>query len=328
MSLSPKDLSTLTTVVSTTKTQDIPAVWPQRWGTGKILFLLTRYLPILLTIQAALAELPVRTTIPPKACEGLWKGLDATTKAGIAFSEITLLVCLHALLGAKRRYLACMILVYIGLTLGVYIPQLDYIREASRAVPLGELDHELGYACTWKGQVSASAIRGKGLAAYVSLATGIYTSTLALVVFYVRYRHQAGSLINIIRRDSGVYIFALTGIRLGNTVIAAFRLRLGRNNMPSAIFSYLSRVIVPLLASRLLLNMRTTKDLGLRTYVSTILFDSVPGTLGSLEDDQTTIGSIKMARVAGIGRRRGLNKANEDLEQSDVQVDVDSGKRA
>ncbi|KAF5309301.1 hypothetical protein D9611_015006 [Ephemerocybe angulata] len=284
MSLSPKDLSTLTTVVSTTKTQDylslgfyttyyyhflitiseeIPAVWPQRWGTGKILFLLTRYLPILLTIQAALAELPVRTTIPPKACEGLWKGLDATTKAGIAFSEITLLVCLHALLGAKRRYLACMILVYIT----------TFVKR-----------HEL-FPLENSIKSSDTLAHGRGKSHPLPFGEKVWQ-----------------------------HMFLWP---------PAFGSASGTRSLP-----HFAWVIVPLLASRLLLNMRTTKDPGLQSVVSTILFDSVPGTLGSLEDDQTTIGSIEMARVAGIGRRRGSNKANEDLEQSDVQVYVDSEKWA
>ncbi|KAF6751827.1 hypothetical protein DFP72DRAFT_850342 [Ephemerocybe angulata] len=153
---------------------------------------------------------------------------------------------------------------------------------------------------------------------------------LALVIFGVRYKHKGGSLIQIIRRDSGLYIFLLTGLALGIAIVGTFRLQ-GFYNLQNPILDSIQRTVVPVLSCRLLLNMHLTEDPDLRTNVSTILFD--PPSPGE-DDDDDDDGELRdtpvpMVHFKGLGRRRGGDEVSipSTLAGSASNVVVESGQR-
>ncbi|KAF6759592.1 hypothetical protein DFP72DRAFT_1101049 [Ephemerocybe angulata] len=118
---------------------------------------------------------------------------------------------------------------YIGHWLSNYISYIETVLHCSgtRLTPVSprtpgskaspghtkatQLDRDLGYPCEWVGEFSPAAIRGRIMASYVACTKAVCIAVFALAVLYVRYRSQAGSLIRVIRRDGGAYIFAFTG---------------------------------------------------------------------------------------------------------------------
>ncbi|KAF6745145.1 hypothetical protein DFP72DRAFT_1077743 [Ephemerocybe angulata] len=131
-----------------TLVEEISSIWSQKWRTGKILYLVARYLPIVLIVLELLCGYSVNLILSPKVCGRLWTTVQVARWATTAASE--------------------------------------------------------------------------------------GTAILVVAVFTVRYRNQACSLLKIIRRDSGVYIFSLTAINLGNTISSAYRLSHGVQYVPAA----------------------------------------------------------------------------------------------
>ncbi|KAF6746569.1 hypothetical protein DFP72DRAFT_1175569 [Ephemerocybe angulata] len=327
MSLSPEDIVDLARAVSATTTkkyitlglytfcvyyylttlaEEKSTIWPLKWRTGKIIFLVNRYGPIISIGPVIIFGFKSYAVLDPKACTALYISayITAFYRIVTVTSEVAVLLCLHALLGAKRRYLAMMIALYTGLTLGANLPLIPLFKEASATLPLDQLSAELGYACTWKGSTSIAAVKGLEAAGYVSLAKAICISVLAVTIFVVRYRTQSNTLIHVIRRDSGAHIFSLTTLRLGSAIIGAFQLRLGFESIPNSMVDGMLRTVVPILSCRLLLNMRKIDDAGVRTIVSTLLFNPPQAHPEDDSWDDEDDCSPGLVRYDGIGRQR------------------------
>lgn len=289
---------------ATTLSEEIASIWSQTWRTGKILFLFIRYGVILMVAQSVLVELRIQMVLSPQVCRGLYLFDSAVIWATGIASELVLLLCLHALLGAKKRYLGLLVTLYAGLTLGELIPQYRYLGEISNAPPISALDRELGYACTWAIRPSETAIQKLNATEYIAVVKSACTSALAITVFYLRCRSQRGSLISVVRRDSGLCIFSLTTIHLGNAATNAACPE-STSYIPIAIFRALQNIVIPILACRLLLNVRQRTAETSETGVSTIIFDP-PFYLGDVSDDEDDLTEkslkLKAARFPGLGR--------------------------
>ncbi|KAF6745181.1 hypothetical protein DFP72DRAFT_1091752 [Ephemerocybe angulata] len=247
MSLTPEEIAELTDDISiwftqdlyhhlTTLAEEVSTILPQKWRTGKILFLLLRYLPICYIILAIFLECRIHMDLTPKVCRELYIANALAIGRVILFgAEVVILLCLHALLGARRRYLALCILIYMGLTITVIILAGRVDSEASRALLRSELDQELGYGCTWSGDRSSDAIKMVVIAGYMSLAKATSMAILMLSVFLVRYRNTTGTLLHVLRRDSGVQIVSLVALRLFAAVNSSFVELLGFYNIPDTI---------------------------------------------------------------------------------------------
>ncbi|KAF6750257.1 hypothetical protein DFP72DRAFT_911457 [Ephemerocybe angulata] len=309
----------------TTVAEEVGAIWPQRWRTGRILFTLTRYTPLLAFPVDMLIGKKVHTTLTPNACEGLWMALYYTRKVTVISSELVLLLCLHALLGARHIYLISMLLIYASLTITKVILLITsgYITDVSLALPISSLDQYLGYACTWGGTVSPHSMHTYNQTAYISFANGLCTAALALAVIYVRYRAQTGSLIQTIRRDSGIYILSLIAVSFPNAIIAAFHLNEGWSNIIITVLSHLQCNFVPIVACRLLLNIRMPEDRALFSRVSTLLFEP-GGRMSSLESNSSTSEKPhKRAQFLGIGRTCGMKKGKKEVGENATGSDGD-----
>ncbi|KAJ3524325.1 hypothetical protein NMY22_g11049 [Coprinellus aureogranulatus] len=90
-------------------------------------------------------------------------------------------------------------------------------------------------------------------------------------VVFTRYRRQNDALIRAIRRDGGAYLVA--AFLLG-AVSAVLRTPKFPIDDRYSVITETRLVVYPILANRLLLNLRDTTDYTTRTAVSNILFDS------------------------------------------------------
>ncbi|KAF6741236.1 hypothetical protein DFP72DRAFT_1084595 [Ephemerocybe angulata] len=287
--------------------EEASTIWPQTWRTGKFLFLLTRYAPILTIPPIILTGFRVYVVLSPEICRGLWIAVEIIYRTTTIASEVVLLLCLYALLGARRRHLVPLAVVYLGLTFGASGSVFKYISEGSLALPSSGLTQDLGYACTLRGTVSISAIEGREIAGYVALAKSIAIWCFAIAIFYVRYKNQSGTLISVLRRDSGVYFFSITAMRLANAIAGTFRHRLGFSNVPDSVLQGILTTVLPILACRLLFNMQKNEDAATPSAVSTLLFEPPRWNEGSHAGPGESHGdAVEMARYAGLGRRSGV----------------------
>ncbi|KAF6750723.1 hypothetical protein DFP72DRAFT_1072152 [Ephemerocybe angulata] len=241
----------------------VPTIWPQKWRAGKILFVTAQYPLLTIATFGIIGGDRVYLTLTPNVCRHLALSIAAARKISNISSELVLLLCLHALLGAKWRHLVIMVTVYLGLATASSVMSAEYTTYTLRDLAL-----------------------------------------LTLVILYVRYRGQTGFLIQTIRRDGGLYVFVFIVIRLLSAIVAAFHLNLGYYNYLLNVIGHLQTWGLPILACRLLLNLRRTDDPDIRTRISTIIFD---GKSEDDDDEQTAgrQGELElMTPFAGLGRRR------------------------
>ncbi|KAF6765777.1 hypothetical protein DFP72DRAFT_868437 [Ephemerocybe angulata] len=327
MDLSPEELSDLATLYSTSAVLErivlgfyafnlyyymttfggeVSAIWALKWKTGKVLFLIARYGPILYIPLTIISGFRNYLTMGPEVCKRLQIADDVSLRVCTMVSELILILCLHALLGSKRRYLALMLVLFAAFTVAITVPQIRYIAEAAQAIELSQADRGFGYPCTWEGVISPEALSTAKAAGYVSFTKSTCLFLLTLAVFYVRYRKQTGSLLEVVRRDSGLCILLLTAIRLFNAITDSFNVVLGLYNIPDI----LQKVVIPILACRLLLNMQEHDDPVVRSMVSTLMFQAESGTTTSVGldyDDEFTQVVEFPRRYAGLGRQLARN---------------------
>ncbi|KAF6741883.1 hypothetical protein DFP72DRAFT_1054612 [Ephemerocybe angulata] len=317
----------------TTFSEEVNIMWPQKWRIGKVLFLFIRYAPMFFMVTILL-NMRVYADLSPKTCTNLWLAFRTTLDfTSIIASEVALLICLFALLNARRPYVLLLVAIYTGMTLGASIPSLRYDERVAQTLPLTDLEHDLGYACTWAGVSDPNLRLANKKAGYVSLAKAVALSAFALYIFLVRYRNQTGTLFQTMRRDSGVYILAFVALRLGAALALTLRTE-NDLNLPGYVFSMcvleiqntdkvsspvrIFQVAVPMLACRLLLEIRKSADTSVRTAISTILFNP-PWTGDETKenfDDDAHERPQEMVRFQGLGRRRAADggEVNQDAE--------------
>ncbi|KAF6765300.1 hypothetical protein DFP72DRAFT_839157 [Ephemerocybe angulata] len=124
-------------------------IWPRKWQVGKILFLLTRYTPMLLIASTILNGYKINVVFPPQVCSGLWltgqvsftiTSWSSDTLNPRILATVALLLCLYALLGSKRRYLAVLLATHTGLFLGTLLQEIGWMREGSYGT-VGSFSH-------------------------------------------------------------------------------------------------------------------------------------------------------------------------------------------
>ncbi|KAF6744085.1 hypothetical protein DFP72DRAFT_1095714 [Ephemerocybe angulata] len=260
MSLSPEKVAELTEGVSgwftqdytmlgfntfflyhylTTLAEEDSTIWPQKWRTGKILFLLLRYTPICYIILEIFLELRIHMDLTPQVCQGVYiSNVLGIGRVILLGAEVVILLCLHALLGARRRYLALLIFIYA---------------------------------------VESSLVMKKAL-------------------------------------------------RLFTAVTGSFGELLGFYSIPDTLAIDAQHTVMPILACRLLLNMRKTEDPSVQKTVSSLLFGAPgPGDDSEDNDDEPTGISLgPVQRYAGLGRqgdaKGGMARRDAEAEVGTVPV--------
>ncbi|KAF6745222.1 hypothetical protein DFP72DRAFT_926397 [Ephemerocybe angulata] len=248
--------------------EETRTIWPQKWRTGKALFVILRYMPIAAIAATMLTDMRVYLVITPEICRCLALSIEVAYRLHSYASEVTLLLCLYALLGARQRYLLLLIGLYLGSSIGILVPQIKYIRESTQAVPNDQFSQELGYACSWK-PLSQGIIAEIKAVLYFSLAKACCLSGFVILVIYVRYRSQTGTLFTVLRRDGGIHLLSLIAARLIAKITDFL------NPTSPLLETCLARfqdAVIPILACRLLLNIHCMEDPGVQSIVSSILF--------------------------------------------------------
>ncbi|KAJ3541116.1 hypothetical protein NMY22_g4023 [Coprinellus aureogranulatus] len=289
----------------TTLKEAIATVHSQRWGLGRILFIILRYVTAL---QISINMATIYRTyfhISPKICKGL--AIVSDTSYGIVnlTADVTLGLCLSALLGAKPLYLA--IILFLCATYPIVTWIFNLIGNIQiPAQEVGILDTELGYPCyaaSSEDFFGTVAGLGRDARTYINFARTAILMMLAIAVFALRYREKSGQLLQVLRRDGGLYYLIVTGMNCSTAfsdapfysnqsplpplqqtrfasafvytpaIISSENLE---SNPAYIVLTGVQEVIVPILAQRLLINMRSVDYMGSRPLASTLMFASTP----------------------------------------------------
>ncbi|TEB28628.1 hypothetical protein FA13DRAFT_774572 [Coprinellus micaceus] len=206
--------------VLTTMAEDVSIILPQKWNRGKTLHMTIRYGLIVFIAVQLISE--NYFLISPNACKALfiiWNLFNFVVKLTCNF---TLGICLGALLQTNTLYLAAIVVLSCGVTLvNAVISVVSTIQYP--AEPISPLDAELGYPCVVPSGEQWSALTiaytGRDVRAYVNLVTTTLLSLMGVITLAVRYRGQGGRLIQVLRRDGGVYYLSLLAIRLAEAIV-------------------------------------------------------------------------------------------------------------
>ncbi|TEB28599.1 hypothetical protein FA13DRAFT_1793780 [Coprinellus micaceus] len=203
-------------------------------------------------------------SIFPDACKVLYVVRDVVHYLVALTCDFSLGLCLGALLQSKPLYLSATVILSCGIpAVNALINIVSFIQYPAELV--SPLDTELGYPC------------------YVPSAEGwiektIMTAVLALlgvVTVVIRYRGQGGRLFRVISWDGGVHYLSLLAIRMTVAILwtptVLSMLELERNPV-YLLADVANRVVIPILAQRLLINMRKIDYMGSVPVASKLLF--------------------------------------------------------
>ncbi|KAJ3522075.1 hypothetical protein NMY22_g12042 [Coprinellus aureogranulatus] len=203
--------------------------------------------------------------------------------------DATLALCLGALLQAKRLYLVGIMMIAVGPriigSIFIVVGDIQYPAE-----PVSDLLKELGYPCyapsaeQWRKL--AIIYIGLDVRSYVNFATTAVLFLLAGAALVVHYKGNEGRLVRVLRRDGGLYYIALAGIRFGQAITrtpAILAISQLDSNPGLVLIDTLNNIAIPILAQRLMINLRKADYMGSQPIASKLLFAPPPP--GS-EDDE------------------------------------------
>ncbi|TEB36983.1 hypothetical protein FA13DRAFT_1091924 [Coprinellus micaceus] len=204
-----------------TMEEEVARVHPQKRWTGKIIFYIVRYGTILYIILDLHTSYRTYLQISPVGCKILFITNSSIKKLIAVTADVTMGLCVSALLGARQMYFIFIILLCAALPLVTFGLQLrGYILIS--AEPTSTIDNELGYPCylpdpeaqkaTWPGG-------SLGVFTYLSFARAALLTLLAAVTAFTRYKANGGQLLNVIGRDGGIYYLSTAGVLLSAAII-------------------------------------------------------------------------------------------------------------
>ncbi|TEB25825.1 hypothetical protein FA13DRAFT_1817260 [Coprinellus micaceus] len=289
--------------VLTTVDEEVRISVPQKWSRGKILFLVIRYGICIFIVLQLVRDYRNYFTLSPATCKALMIVYDVAFYSAALSCSATLGLCLCALLQVRRLYLLPIVFVCMGRTLVQAIfslvadaqypgarffpkahapkcpPGLTPICPKLPAEPIGSLDEELGYPCyvpspdIWATETVAGI--GRDSRNYLNFAFTIVLFFLAVITLFVRYKGQKGPLIQVITRDGGLYYVALAATGVLSTVLntpAVISVGDVEGHPAYILLNVASITAIPILAQRLMINMREVDYMGSRPLASTLLF--------------------------------------------------------
>lgn len=124
---------------------------------------------------------------------------------------------------------------------------------------------------------------------YLDMARDMVMLFFGCAVVWLRYRGQSNTLINIIRRDGGIYYVSMFALGTVTACLTYF----GRTTVQSDYVYYAAQELrylaYPILSNRLLLNLKAATNPTTQASISVILFATTKED-SSLETDHNTIG--------------------------------------
>ncbi|KAF6755198.1 hypothetical protein DFP72DRAFT_1169812 [Ephemerocybe angulata] len=268
---------------------EVAHIWPQKWTLGKVVFLLARYMPFLRIATDTCLNVRIWASFGEQVCVSLvWlfslsyhfqtvasDGEKTFARASISPVNLTtitaaFLLCVYALLGAERIHSTVLLAVYSAFT--VAISALLVISLVSSKYVSSQ---NLSYDAQHNGQAchilfDARVHIYEKISDYLIISGTIVAALLGVLTIVIRYRSQNNSLINVIRRDGGMFYLSALALRLSTMIIALPNIQVHVYNL---IYTT-QEVALPMLAAGLILNVRKIDDPGTRDRISTLIFTS------------------------------------------------------
>ncbi|KAJ3548141.1 hypothetical protein NMY22_g1375 [Coprinellus aureogranulatus] len=207
--------------VLTTLDEEVAVILPQKWNRGKMLFMITRYGTLIYVslhlprdFRNYFVATPVMCKIWVVICNAIYYLYTCACDAALA-------LCLGALLRVRGLYLAGIMVISTGPRIvTAIINSIGYVQYPGAVqCHIFSLFKELGYPCyaPSAGQMAKRTIipLGVDIRAYITFSTTAVLFLLAGVALIVRYQGHNGRLVQVLRRDGGLYYIALAGIRFG-----------------------------------------------------------------------------------------------------------------
>ncbi|TEB22539.1 hypothetical protein FA13DRAFT_1740935, partial [Coprinellus micaceus] len=288
----------------TTMGDEVAYLTSKRGKTGKGLFLFMKYGTILHFLLRICTSYRMYFDISPQICKGLSVLTIATLWLIALTADVTLGLCVSALLQLGRKQLLAVVTLFWSLPVVYLVIQLICYSQVTVA-PLSRLDQELGYPCsTISGDEVLANLPGGSLAilSYLNFARAMVFVVLAIVTLVVRRRRYRGALTGAVIRDGTLYYIASAAIRLLYAVVntpALFSADAALASPIQSLVTVLSAVVIPILAQGFLLRIRTIDTLGSTSLASKILFASCP-TRSSDEDLPRHTGTSVREGPSGI----------------------------
>ncbi|KAJ3538435.1 hypothetical protein NMY22_g5170 [Coprinellus aureogranulatus] len=295
--------------VLTTIDEEVSIIFPQRWNGGKTLFMVIRYGTFAYVALHLSGQLRITVLLESLEIEYLSWMLSGIPKLlydkpRVVFHlvllacNISLGLCVGALLHAGRFLLLVIMIIAAASDVinGLIFEVAGFVQYP--AEPITDLDRELGYPCyvlstdVWISETITGL--GFNVRIYLGFATTCLLIILALATIVLRYRGQNGRFIQVLRRDGGIYYLALAGqsiitshsgthaptpiheaIRLADAIVnTPGILPEGHLYSSPAVLLVLTmdKFCIPILAQRLMINLRKIDFEGSRPIASKILF--------------------------------------------------------
>ncbi|TEB28590.1 hypothetical protein FA13DRAFT_1735433 [Coprinellus micaceus] len=301
---------------------EVSIIFPQRWNRGKMLYTIIRYGTLAFIALQLSRDYRVYLSISPMGCKIFLIASDAIHWVTYLACDFSLALCLGALLQAKAMYLVGIVILSCAMP---FVNAVIYLIGQCQypAEPVSLLDAELGYPCyvpsseSWAVE-TVMYIAGN-VRTYVNLVATALLALLGVFALVVRYKGQGGRLVQVIRRDGGLHYLSLLVIRMASAIIQTPAV-VGIPEFDASpmlpLISMANFVILPILAQRLLINMRKADYMGSEPFASKLLF--APPAPGSEDDLGADFDSYEMTREPSAVRHRG--PAGEVSEAPEVRL--------
>ncbi|TEB28643.1 hypothetical protein FA13DRAFT_1793810 [Coprinellus micaceus] len=299
----------------TTIDEEISVIHPQRWNRGKMLYMVIRYGMLLYIVLKFSRDFKSYLPISPETCKGLVVANNIAYAIVYLACNFLLGLCLSALLQAKivvflTIMTLCLALPFISTVLEV-VGSIQYPGKSWQPRSVIVSLRELGYTCyvlSYQEKAAHTiAFIGDGVRVHLSLAAIALLNIIGVVTLVVRYKAQAGRLLQVVRRDGSIYYLSVLAIRLAFAIIHSYAsLPTSRlEHSPGIMCLYTAAdVLIPILAERLLVNMRKVDYVGTEPVASRLLF-APPPRLSAKERNDDLDDSMEMTLTSSRDRLHG-----------------------
>ncbi|EFI28246.1 hypothetical protein CC1G_14271 [Coprinopsis cinerea okayama7 len=254
--------------------EEVTRIWFSRLSAGKVLFFISRY-TTMIDVPTTLVGFFSRGILSAAPCRHLGRFNKFSTFLGVTASEAILVISLSALLGSRKRYTRILAAIF-SLALIACIAFLGYsFAVVKYAAPV---DQE-AEGCLH----SIPPLDGVLICYYILLAGEFLITAIGFSVGLRENLRSKNSLILTLYRDGTVYYFIL--LALSSVSIAAVHLK---PDLWGALAPW-QRVLHPVLANRLLLNMRTPNYQETYDLSTDLEFEGMPTTQS--EPTDTSLGT-------------------------------------
>ncbi|KAG2001908.1 hypothetical protein CC2G_004891 [Coprinopsis cinerea AmutBmut pab1-1] len=292
--------------------EEVTRIWFSRLSAGKVLFFISRY-TTMIDVPTTLVGFFSRGILSAAPCRHLGRFNKFSTFLGVTASEAILVISLSALLGSRKRYTRILAAIF-SLALIACIAFLGYsFAVVKYAAPV---DQE-AEGCLH----SIPPLDGVLICYYILLAGEFLITAIGFSVGLRENLRSKNSLILTLYRDGTVYYFIL--LALSSVSIAAVHLK---PDLWGALAPW-QRVLHPVLANRLLLNMRTPNYQETYDLSTDLEFEGMPTTQSEPTDTSLEAKGARGGAVVLGKDSRGWQPPESAEEFGIFSLDLVGNKR-